>query len=65
MLSVDFHVTKYAKICAELRTEVSELKAKLQSYEDGSLQLPVAQPAPASFTLQIETDKYVHYLVLF
>ncbi|XP_078587891.1 kinesin-like protein KIF18A [Branchiostoma floridae x Branchiostoma japonicum] len=43
VVSVDFHVSRYAQICEELRKEVSELKNKIKGYEDGS-QLP---PPPA------------------
>ncbi|XP_074660541.1 kinesin-like protein KIF18A [Tubulanus polymorphus] len=35
VLSVDMHVSRYVKIVEELRTEISELKLKLQSYEGG------------------------------
>ncbi|XP_078669677.1 kinesin-like protein KIF18A [Branchiostoma floridae x Branchiostoma belcheri] len=43
VVSVDFHVSRYAQICEELRKEVAELKSKIKGYEDGS-QLP---PPPA------------------
>nr|XP_006816577.1 PREDICTED: kinesin-like protein KIF18A-like [Saccoglossus kowalevskii] len=38
VVSVDFHVTKYVKIVQELRTEITELKVKLKSYEEGNVQ---------------------------
>ncbi|CAH1257505.1 KIF18A [Branchiostoma lanceolatum] len=43
VVSVDFHVSRYAQICEDLRKEVTELKSKIKGYEDGS-QLP---PPPA------------------
>ncbi|XP_077994316.1 kinesin-like protein KIF18A [Glandiceps talaboti] len=39
VVNVDFHVSKYAQIVKELRTEVSELKLKLKGYEDGSVKI--------------------------
>ena len=33
VVSVDFHITKYKQIVSDLRTEVDELKAKLQQFE--------------------------------
>ena len=61
VLSVDFHISKYAKICDELRAEVSELKVKLASYESATLPLPTggtSLPTPrGSFALQLETEK--------
>ncbi|XP_032222614.2 kinesin-like protein KIF18A isoform X2 [Nematostella vectensis] len=45
VVSVDFHVSRYAKIVDELRTEITELKNKLSCYE--GVDLPEAKP-PAS-----------------
>jgi hypothetical protein len=33
VVNVDFHITKYKQIVADLRTEVDELKATLAKYE--------------------------------
>ncbi|KAK3101211.1 hypothetical protein FSP39_001803 [Pinctada imbricata] len=37
VLSVDFHVSRYKQIIDELRTEIVELKGKVQIYEEGKL----------------------------
>ena len=56
MLSVDFHVTKYARIVEELRAEVSELKVKLDTYEKGGALQP--SEALANFPQQLEIERY-------
>ena len=63
VLSVDFHVSKYAKICDELRAEVSELKTKLEAAESAAALLPsggaaVVRGGAGAFTLHIETERY-------
>nr|XP_032833899.1 kinesin-like protein KIF18A [Petromyzon marinus] len=35
VVSFDCHISRYAKICTELRKEVADLKVKLQAYETG------------------------------
>ncbi|XP_061434945.1 uncharacterized protein LOC133360315 [Lethenteron reissneri] len=35
VVSFDCHISRYAKICTELRKEVADLKVKLQVYESG------------------------------
>ena len=71
-MSVDFHISKYAKICDELRAEVVELKARLKTFESndnnsgnsggggGALAMAAsASKGAVTFELQLETEKYV------
>ena len=54
-MSVDFHVSKYAKICEELRLEVSELKIKLTKYEEGKVLNIAKNPVlPQAKQLELE-----------
>ncbi|KAJ8023469.1 Kinesin-like protein KIF18A [Holothuria leucospilota] len=56
VVSVNFHVTKYAKIVEELRAEVTELKAKLRNQES---QVSLATPAiyqPDEKTLRFQVQ---------
>ena len=68
-MSVDFHISKYAKICDELRAEVVELKARLKTFESnennsgsgggGALVMAAtASKGAVTFELQLETEKY-------
>ncbi|XP_023929910.1 kinesin-like protein KIF18A isoform X2 [Lingula anatina] len=45
VVSVDFHISKYAQICEDLRKEVAELKEKLKNYEEGSVEPPAKKAA--------------------
>ncbi|XP_071809162.1 kinesin-like protein KIF18A [Asterias amurensis] len=60
VVSVDLHISRYAQIVEELRTEVSELKVKLQCYESGALKVSVPQPPPRNDG----NDEQVHRLQL-
>uniref|UniRef100_G1MPV2 Kinesin-like protein n=1 Tax=Meleagris gallopavo TaxID=9103 RepID=G1MPV2_MELGA len=50
VLSLDCHISKYATICEQLKTEVADLRAKLRAYEDAAQdagkQIPVLLPSP-------------------
>ncbi|XP_015740956.1 kinesin-like protein KIF18B [Coturnix japonica] len=50
VLSLDCHISKYATICEQLKTEVADLQAKLRAYEDAARdagkQIPVLLPSP-------------------
>uniref|UniRef100_A0A8C3PW55 Kinesin-like protein n=1 Tax=Chrysolophus pictus TaxID=9089 RepID=A0A8C3PW55_CHRPC len=50
VLSLDCHISKYATICEQLKTEVADLRAKLRAYEnaaqDAGKQIPALLPSP-------------------
>ncbi|NXJ04200.1 KI18B protein, partial [Odontophorus gujanensis] len=50
VLSLDCHISKYAVICEQLKTEVADLRAKLRAYEDAAQdagkQGPALLPSP-------------------
>ncbi|NP_001026099.1 kinesin-like protein KIF18B [Gallus gallus] len=50
VLSLDCHISKYATICEQLKTEVADLQAKLRAYEDAARdagkQIPALLPPP-------------------
>ncbi|XP_042749275.1 kinesin-like protein KIF18B [Lagopus leucura] len=50
VLSLDCHISKYATICEQLKTEVADLRAKLRAYEDAAQdtgkQIPALLPSP-------------------
>ncbi|XP_072212982.1 kinesin-like protein KIF18B [Excalfactoria chinensis] len=50
VLSLDCHISKYAMICEQLKTEVADLQAKLRAYEDAARdagkQIPALLPSP-------------------
>ncbi|XP_022082824.1 kinesin-like protein KIF18A isoform X2 [Acanthaster planci] len=48
VVNVDLHISHYAQIVEELRTEVSELKSKLQKYESGVVKVDRSVPAPVA-----------------
>ena len=56
-MSVDFHVSKYAKICEDLRVEVSELRIKIKQYEEGAV-LNVSRNPGLPPSKQIELERF-------
>ncbi|XP_078348756.1 kinesin-like protein KIF18A isoform X2 [Oculina patagonica] len=53
-LSVDMHVSRYAKIVEELRIEISELKKKLFGYESGPANMPKKSAGSSAQTEEIQ-----------
>jgi kinesin family protein 18/19 len=43
VVNVNYHISKYTQIIAELRNEISELKARLQEKENAGINAPIVQ----------------------
>ncbi|XP_074835017.1 kinesin-like protein KIF18B [Carettochelys insculpta] len=61
VLSLDFHTSKHAAICEQLKAEVASLREKLQAYErnaqDPDHQVPAPQAEPHPWRVQLLTSE--------